>query len=62
VDSAPVSLGFVVDGLGVELRGFRKSHHLIPGKPATSNGIAAGNHARGKRTPGRCVGINKVQR
>src|SRR5437660_10509515 len=40
---------FVVDGLGVQLRGFRKSHQLIPASPDRSNGIAAGNHARDTR-------------
>src|SRR2546421_642442 len=43
---------FVVDGLGVQLRGFRKSHHLIPASPDRSNGIAAGSHARDTRAPG----------
>src|SRR6266566_10072334 len=43
---------FVVDGLGVQLHGFRKSHQLMPASPLPSDGIAAGNHARGKRAPG----------
>jgi hypothetical protein len=58
---------FVVDGLFVRLRGFRKSHQLIPASPKIC-GVAAGNHAPTERAPVRlrraltCVRINKVQR
>jgi hypothetical protein len=31
--------GLAVDGLGVQLRGFRKSHHLTLAAPGTPEGL-----------------------
>src|SRR5260370_39808238 len=53
---------FVVDGLGVQLHGFRKSHQLIPASPDLQTGLqpatTRGESAR-RAAP---VCINKVQR
>jgi hypothetical protein len=55
------SAALPVDGLRVRLRGFRKSHHLIPAGPRSrqgDQGIAAGSDASGKRVSDCCVRIN----
>src|SRR5437899_8392708 len=47
---------FVVDGLGVQLRGFRKSHQLIPASPDLQRDCSRqprAGHARAGRLP--CV-------
>jgi hypothetical protein len=52
------SAAFVVDGLGVRLRGFRKSHHFIPASLGGTQGIAAGSSASFRRR----VRINRFKR
>src|SRR5260370_27373797 len=50
-DQLWTSAAFVVDGLGVRLRGFRKSHHFIPADLGGAQGIAAGSSAQLLRRP-----------
>ena len=53
-----------VDGLGCRLRGFRKSHHLIPAGPGIEpqSGIAVGSDASSQRAPACRVRINTIQK
>jgi hypothetical protein len=46
-----------VDGFKGRLRGFRKSHHLIPARPPRSDGLRDGSGARSSESPGpeQCV-------
>jgi hypothetical protein len=56
------SAGLAVDGTGVRLRGFRKSHHLIPAGPGGTQGIAVGSDASSQARADPRVRINRSKK